>query len=145
MDLMSKLVSSGQAWALARSYSLGGSRGFANFVPGWSDAIPEDADKGKVAAALLDAAGADWQSAGAAIEYLKGSRPTNDEGRAYRGQRGLALLLKQPLPAVPSSLVERVTVQVEKPAQGQLAQAELNLAMAHVRLAEAKLRALRAK
>ncbi len=142
---MSKLVSSGQAWALARSYSLGGSKGFANFVPGWSDSIPEEADKGKIAASLLDAAGADWVSAGAAIEYLKGSKPTTDEGRAYRGARGLALLLKQTLPPVPSSLVERVAVQREKPSQGQLAQVELELAVAHVRLAEAKLRALQSR
>ena len=144
---MSKPVSSGQAWALARSYSLGGSRGFANFVPGWNDAsVSEGADKGGIAAALLDKAGADWASAGSAIEYLKGSRPTTDEGRAYRGARGLALLLKQPLPAIPTSMFEQAKpVQGEKPAQGQLAAAELEVAMAQLRLAEAKLRALKAQ
>ena len=151
MSTTPKPVSAPQAYGLARAYMLGAKTpekpegGFASFVPGWTPA-PEGKAPGDHAAHLLNAAGADHASAKAALDYVINSRPVTDVGRAYRGAKGLALLLRQPVPAMPVGLSEQPKlVQAPKLEMGQLAQAELDLALAQVRLAEAKLRALRAR
>ena len=133
-------VTKSQAYTLAKAQNLGGGKGFAAFVPSWTDA-PEGTDPGEHAAKLLDLAGADRMSASAAIDFIFGSRPSTVAGKVHRGVKGIALLLKQPVPVAP---IEAKPAQSEKPAEG-LQAAEIELAMAQVRLAEAKLRALKAR
>lgn len=132
-----KSVSPGQAYALARAYNLGSKTeaapegGFSAFVPCW---VPVDNDAGNVAARLLTEAGANFGSAKAALDYIIGSRPTTPAGKAYRGVKGLALLLQQPVPAMPVMAVE----QVAKPAfvkaeTSQVSVEELAMALEIVR------------
>jgi hypothetical protein len=134
-------VTKSQAYTLAKAQNLGGGKGFAAFVPSWIDA-PQGTDPGEWAAKLLDAAGADRMSASAAIDFIFGSRPSTVAGKVHRGLKGIALLLKQPVPVAP---IEAKPAQSEKPSAGPIDMAEIELAMAQVRLAEAKLRALRAR
>ena len=134
-------VTKSQAYLMAKAQNLGGGKGFAAFVPSWTDA-PEGIDPGEWAAKLLDVAGADRASASQAIDWVFSSRPSTAEGKTHRGVKALALLLKQPVPVAP---IEAKPAHSEKPSAGPMQQAEIELAMAQVRLAEAKLRALKAR
>ena len=70
---------------------LGRKDGFEAFVPEWSG-ITGDEKASQKAAELLTGAGANRGMAGAAISYLKNSKPKTDAGKAKRRAHGLALL-----------------------------------------------------
>jgi len=143
-------VSKGQAFSLARAYMLGGKTeerplgGFASFVPSWTPGIDTE-DPGERAAMFLTAAGADFGSASDALEFLGNSRPTTPEGKAFRGIKALATLLKQKIPVAPASYVATPKVAAAKAPAGpgvsknqlellklQIRELELRLALARV-------------
>ena len=142
-------VSSSQASFLARHFMLGGTgdgAGFSRFVPGFDTSTEYEMEKPwDRAARLLMVAGATRQTVSEAIEYLKGAKPTTEDGKSYRLARGEALVFGRASPEpVPGKVPARVATPAKKPS-GQLAQAEMELALAEVRLAQTRLALLRAK
>lgn len=150
-----KPVTQGQAYALARAYNLGGSRGFLNFVPGWG-ASWDIQNPGVKAAVMLTDAGATHDSAGKAIQYLTRSKPETDIGRLYRIDKARALLMGTAIPVAPAGVLPEVasppapvlptettrTTTVAragvKPEVSQLGKLEIQLALAQLELAEAR-------
>lgn len=145
-------VSKKQAFALAKPYNLGLGGGFSAFVPEWDRVMPgiDPVDK---AIALLTEAGANMESASEAISFLIKSRPESDSGKAFRQHKAWALLFRQEVPVErPVSPIAHLPrppmsqrpvqqpVQTGKPDVAALSKAELDLAMAKVRLHELRVK-----
>ena len=148
-----KAVTQGQAYALARAYNLGGSRGFLNFVPGWK-ADWDIQNPGVLAAKMLTDNGCTHETAGKAIQYLTRSKPETDIGRFYRIDKARALLMNTAIPEAPAGVspavaappapsletatqTNRTVVRPgNKPEVSQLGRLELGLALAQLEIVE---------
>ncbi len=136
-------VTGNQALFLSKSYMLGEKHGYAAFVPGWED-VTSGEKHWEIAASRLTRAGATRVTASEAIEFLKGSRPTTEAGIAFRLQKGRALLLGLPVPkGEPVEMAAPVRAPARPSDSAPLRAAELELALAQVALAQARLKALR--